>query len=59
MIKIKLDIVDIINSYLKACNEVVDSRRSIIIVNEYIKNIIHHYKYNLGLYFLYYIVAKY
>ena len=46
MIKIKLDIVDIINSYLKACNEVVDSRRSIIIVNEYIKNIIHHYKYN-------------
>ena len=46
MIKIKLDIVDIINSYLKACNEVVDSKRSIIIVNEYIKNIIHHYKYN-------------
>ena len=46
MIKIKLDIVDIILSYLKACEEVVDSKKRVIIVTEYIKNIIHHYKYN-------------
>jgi len=46
MIKIKLDIVDIIFGYLKACEEVVDSKKIVIVATEYIKNIIHHYKYN-------------
>ena len=46
MIKIKLDIVDIIIGYLKACDDVVDSKKCVQIVNEYIKNIIYHYKYN-------------
>lgn len=46
MIKIKLDIVDIIIGYLKACDDVVDSKKCVQVVNEYIKNIIHHYKYN-------------
>jgi hypothetical protein len=46
MIKIKLDIVDIIIGYLKACDDVVDSKKYVQIVNEYIKNIIYHYKYN-------------
>ena len=46
MIKIKSDIVDIILGYLKACEEVVDSKKKVTVVTEYIKNIIHHYKYN-------------
>ena len=46
MIKIKVDIVDIIIGYLKACEEVVDSKKSVAVATEYIKNIIHHYKYN-------------
>ena len=46
MIKIKLDIVDIINGYLIACDDLVSSKKFIPMMNEYIKNIIHHYKYN-------------
>ena len=46
MIKIKLDIVDIILGYLKACEEVVDSKKIVTVATEYIKNIIYHYKYN-------------
>ena len=46
MIKIKLDIVDIIIGYLKACDDVVNSKKCVQVVNEYIKNIIYHYKYN-------------
>ena len=46
MIKIKLDIVDIINGYLISCDDLVSSKKYIVITNEYINNIIHHYKYN-------------
>ena len=45
IIKIKVDIVDIINGYLLACND-LSTKKYIIISNEYIKNIIHYYKYN-------------
>ncbi len=46
MIKIKSDIVDIINGYLQASEELINKKKDIIIANQYIKNIIHHYKYN-------------
>ncbi len=46
MIKIKLDMIDIIEGYLKACDEVIYAKKYVIIANEYIKNIIQHYKYN-------------
>ena len=46
MIKIKSDIVDIIKGYLKSCDELIEKKKDIHIANQYIKNIIHHYKYN-------------
>ena len=46
MIKIKLDIVDIINGYLIACDDLIFTKKYISITNDYIKNIILHYKYN-------------
>ncbi len=46
MIKIKLDIVDIIHGYLIACDDLIFTKNYISITNEYIKNIILHYKYN-------------
>jgi hypothetical protein len=46
IIKIKLDMVDIIEGYLKACEDLVYAKKYIIIANEYITNIIKHYKYN-------------
>ena len=46
IIKIKLDIVDIINGYLNACDDIINSKKYIPLVIEYINNIIHHYKYN-------------
>ena len=46
IIKIKTDIVDIINGYLIACDDLISSKKYIPLMNEYIKNIIHHYKYN-------------
>ena len=39
MIKIKLDIVDIINGYLISCDDLVSSKKYIVITNEYINNI--------------------
>ena len=44
MIKIKLDIGDIINGYLKACEDIIIDEEYIIIGNDYINNIIEHYK---------------
>ena len=38
--------IDIIEGYLKACDEVIYAKKYVIIANEYIKNIIQHYKYN-------------
>ena len=46
IIKIKLDMVDIIEGYLKACEDLVYAKKYVIIANEYITNIIKHYKYN-------------
>ena len=46
MIKIKLDIVDIIQAYLKACEDVINGDDLIVIGNDYINNIIQHYKNN-------------
>jgi hypothetical protein len=45
IIKIKIDIMDIINAYLKACDEINTKKENIIIMNEYIKDIIQHYRY--------------
>ena len=44
MIKIKLDIGDIINGYLKVCEDIIIDEEYIIIGNNYINNIIEHYK---------------
>ena len=44
MIKIKLDIGDIINGYLKVCEDIIIDEEYIIIGNDYINNIIEHYK---------------
>ena len=46
LIKIKLDIADIINSYLKCCEEIIIDNDYVKIGNDYIKNIIEHYKNN-------------
>ena len=46
IIKIKVDVMDIINGYLKACDELYTKKGNIIIMNEYIKNIIEHYRYH-------------
>ena len=46
IIKIKLDIADIINSYLICCEEIINDNEQIKIGNDYIKNIIEHYKNN-------------
>ena len=46
IIKIKLDIADIINSYLRCCEEIIIDNAYIKIGNDYIKNIIGHYKNN-------------
>ena len=46
IIKIKLDIADIINSYLICCEEIINENEQIKIGNDYIKNIIEHYKNN-------------
>ena len=46
IIKIKVDVMDIINGYLKACDELYTKKEYIIIMNEYIRNIIEHYRYN-------------
>ena len=46
IIKIKLDIADIINSYLICCEEIINDIEQIKIGNEYIKNIMEHYKNN-------------
>ena len=46
IIKIKLDIADIINSYLNSCEEIINDEEHIKIGNDYIKNIIEHYKNN-------------
>ena len=46
MIKIKLDIGDIINGYLKICEDLITEDEYVIIGNDYIKNIIQHYKNN-------------
>jgi hypothetical protein len=44
MIKIKLDIGDIIQAYLKACEDIINGDDLILIGNDYIGNIIQHYK---------------
>ena len=46
IIKIKLDIVDIINGYLNICEDLITGDEEVIIGNEYIANIIQHYKNN-------------
>ena len=46
MIKIKLDIAEIIKAYLKSCEEIITDNKYINIGNIYIKNIIQHYKNN-------------
>ena len=46
LIKIKLDIADILNSYLKCCEEIIIDNDYVKIGNDYIKNIIEHYKNN-------------
>ena len=46
MIKIKLDIGGIIQGYLKACEDIVNDSDLILIGNDYIDNIIQHYKNN-------------
>ena len=46
IIKIKVDVMDIINGYLKACDELYTKKEYIIIMDEYIRNIIEHYRYN-------------
>ena len=44
IIKAKIDIIDIINGFLKICNEIIDNRSTLKIWNEYISQIIEHYK---------------
>ena len=44
IIKIKLDIGDIINGYLNICEDLITEDEDVRIGNEYIANIIHHYK---------------
>ena len=44
MIKIKLDIGDIIQAYLIACEDIINGDDLILIGNDYINNIIQHYK---------------
>jgi hypothetical protein len=46
MIKIKLDIGDIIQAYLNVCEDVINGDDLILIGNDYINNIIQHYKNN-------------
>ena len=46
IIKVKLDIGDIIQGYLKACEDIINNNDLIIIGNDYINNIIQHYKNN-------------
>ena len=46
IIKIKLDIVDIINGCLNVCSDLIYTKKYFIIIIEYIKNIIQHYKCN-------------
>ena len=46
MIKIKLDIADMIKGYLKACEDIISENEDILIGNNYISNIIKHYKNN-------------
>ena len=43
-IKIKMDLVDVIKGYLLACDELIENKSDISKANEYIKNIIIHYK---------------
>ena len=44
IIKIKLDIGDIINGYLNICEDLITEDEDVRIGNEYIANITHHYK---------------
>ena len=46
IIKAKVDIIDIINAFLLICNELIDNRSTLKIWNEYISQIIGHYKNN-------------
>ena len=46
IIKAKVDIVDIINGFLLIFNEIMDNKTSLKIFNEYISQIIEHYKNN-------------
>jgi hypothetical protein len=46
IIKAKVDIIDIINAFLLICNEIIDNRNTLKIWNEYISQIIEHYKNN-------------
>ena len=46
IIKAKVDIIDIINGFLLIFNEIVDNKTSLKIFNEYISQIIEHYKNN-------------
>ena len=46
MIKIKLDIGGIIQGYLKACEDIINDSDLILNGNDYINNIIQHYKNN-------------
>ena len=43
IIKIKQDLIDIINNYLNACINLVDSKEKVIYANEYIQIIIDYY----------------
>jgi hypothetical protein len=46
IIKAKVDIIDIVNGFLLICNEIIDNESSLKIWNEYISQIIQHYKNN-------------
>ena len=46
IIKGKVDLIDIINGFLIICNEIIDNRGTLKIWNEYISQIIEHYKNN-------------
>ena len=46
IIKAKVDITDIVNGFLLICNEIIDNESTLKIWNEYISQIIEHYKNN-------------
>ena len=46
IIKAKVDLIDIINCFLSICNEIIENKDKLVILNEYINKIIKYYKNN-------------